>query len=32
MAWGQGKRGAEGYFDSGDSEALHIPPESEKAE
>ncbi len=32
MAWGQGKRGAEGYFDSGDSEALHIPPESEEAE
>ena len=29
MSWGQGERGAEGYYDSGSSEAITIPVESE---
>jgi hypothetical protein len=28
--WGQGERGAAGYEDHGDSEAMTLPPESEQ--
>lgn len=31
-AWGQGERGAAGYNDSGDSEALDVPVESGEGE
>ncbi|MGE5334677.1 MAG: hypothetical protein ACM3N4_08255 [Nitrososphaerota archaeon] len=27
MGWGQGERGAEGYYDSGSSETMHVPEE-----
>jgi hypothetical protein len=32
MSWGQGERGAESYYDSGSSETMYVPAESEEGE